>query len=75
MTNKDKVAFYVGAALYKDLESDEVDRILQAAGLHPDVHSVAQCREAINKHLGYTPAGPVYDMDEIGRKIARQRNN
>lgn len=75
MTEKEKTAFYIGAAIYKDLDSDEVDRILQASGLHPDVHPVADCRNAINECLRYTPGGPVYDADEVNTKINRQRNN
>lgn len=46
-----QVLFYVGAALYLDLDSDEVDIILAAAGLAVEINSVEECRDAIRVHF------------------------
>lgn len=75
MNNKQKAAFYVGAAVYKDLDSNEVDRILEAAGLHTDIHPVGKCVQAVKNALHHTPAGPVADWQEIDQKIKKHKSN
>lgn len=39
--------FYVGAAMYLDLDSDQVDAILEQAGLDPETDSLESCRVAV----------------------------
>lgn len=47
MDQKTQEAFYIGAAVYLNLDSDEVDHILGQAGLNVDEHSARQCRQAV----------------------------
>lgn len=51
MTDNEQTAFYVGAALYRDLDSFEVDQILAAAGLDIDAASIADCCAAVDRSL------------------------
>lgn len=51
MTDNEQTAFYVGAALYRDLDSFEVDQILAAAGLDIDAASIADCCAAVDRFL------------------------
>ena len=75
MKNNKKDGFYIGAAMYRDLDSVEVDLILEAEGLHVDTHSVDKCKEAINKNAHWLPGGPLYDWDEIKSRVNRIRQN
>lgn len=76
MNKNDRDAFYIGAALSRDLESDEVDMILESEGLHVDVHSVQQCKKAIDKNIhNWVWCGPVFDWDGIKSKLATIRGN
>jgi hypothetical protein len=70
MDKTEQAGFYVGAAIYKDLDSDEVDLILAAEGLNIETNSVKECKDAINRNLHPTPGGPIYDWEEI---IARAK--
>lgn len=47
MDGKERDAFYIGAALFVNLDSAEVDSILADAGLSTENDSVAVCRSAI----------------------------
>ena len=52
MDKKSAEAFYVGAALFLDLDSDEVDVVLADHGLSVEANSVEDCRACI---LNYKP--------------------
>ena len=47
MDKRERTLFYVGAALYLDLESAQVDAILARAGLDPEADTLADCRAAV----------------------------
>lgn len=49
MTEHERVLFYTGAALYLDLESDEIDAALARAGLDTTRNTVQECRDAIKR--------------------------
>jgi hypothetical protein len=49
MTDKESTLFYVGAAIYLDLDSDEIDRALATRGLSIAGNSVEECRNAIRE--------------------------
>lgn len=65
MDKMEQAAFYVGALLYLDLESDEVDDILAAADLDVHTNTVAECREAIK--LAYPK------RYELGKRFGGER--
>lgn len=75
MNKKTQEAFYWGAATKLDLESDEVDRILMAEGLDTRTHSARECREAVERNVRWTPAGPIVDWDSVKERIERIRQN
>lgn len=39
--------FYIGAAVYLDLDSVEIDQILEARGLELTEDTIAECRAAV----------------------------
>lgn len=49
MTEHERALFYTGAAIYLDLESDEIDTALARAGLDPTRNTVQECRDAIKR--------------------------
>jgi len=51
MDEKQQELFYVGAVIYLNLDSTEVDNMLNNAGLSVENNSVAECREVIRKHF------------------------
>lgn len=71
----DQMAFYLGAMLAANLDSVEVDAVLQSRGLDVRIHSVDECAEAIRAELIHTPAGPVFNWRRIHKRIFRQRLN
>lgn len=76
MNDNDKTAFYIGAALTRDLESDEVDMILESEGLHADIHSAKECKEAVDRNVhNWVWGGPVFDWEGIKEKLQRVRGN
>lgn len=50
MDKKQQDSFYIGAALFQDLDSDEVDDILVGVGLTAKSGSVVECKAAIRAH-------------------------
>lgn len=48
---KDVSAFYVGAEIFFDLESEEVDEILKKHGLDADIDDLQKCVTAIKKEF------------------------
>jgi hypothetical protein len=76
MNDKDKAAFYIGAAIARDLESDEVDTILMSEGLDASIHDAKTCKNAIDKNIhNWVWGGPVFDWDSIKSKIDKIRGN
>jgi len=55
MDKKTTEAFYVGAAIYLDLDSCDVDRILAEHNLSTDDDTVEACRDCIRQHRPITP--------------------
>lgn len=49
MTESERDKFYILAAVYLDLDSDEVDDCLAASGLSSERDSFAQCRHAVKQ--------------------------
>lgn len=49
MDQKTRDAFYIGAATFMNLESDEVDAILKKAGLDATKDSIRACRQAVQE--------------------------
>ena len=47
MDERQREAFYVGAALYLDLDSDEVDMALAKRGLDARLNTLEKCRAAL----------------------------
>lgn len=52
MTERERELFYIAAALYLDLDSDQVDQILAAAGLDPEADPLPACRAAVRAAVG-----------------------
>lgn len=50
--HKDVSAFYVGAAIFFDLESDEVDEILRKHNLDADYDELQLCASIVKKEIG-----------------------
>ena len=46
---KMREAFYIGAAIFLDLDSEETDEVLREAGLSLERNSFRECRDAILK--------------------------
>lgn len=70
MNKKEQEGFYFGAAMYYDLDSVEVDILLEAEGLSADLHTSKQCTAAVRKYLHHTPAGPCVDIETARAKAA-----
>lgn len=49
MTDEESTLFYIGAALYLDIDSDDLDRALATRGLTVADNSVEECRSAIRE--------------------------
>lgn len=49
MTEKEQKLFYVGAAIFLDLDSTEVDDALSAKNLTVESNSVSECTECIRR--------------------------
>ena len=49
MDERQREAFYVGAALYLDLDSDEVDEALAVRGLSARFDTLEKCRAALRE--------------------------
>jgi hypothetical protein len=47
MDDQDAAAFYMGAAMFLDLDSDEVDHVLAKMGLSVQANSARECRDAL----------------------------
>jgi hypothetical protein len=51
MTEREQDLFYIGAALFLNLDSAEVDIILATVKLTVEASSVTECRKVIRAHF------------------------
>lgn len=51
MNERERDLFYIGASLFLNLDSDEVDTILATVKLTVEASSAAECREVIRAHF------------------------
>ena len=65
MDKKYKIPFYIGAAIYMDFDSDEVDYLLKRAGLTVDQSSLEECRKVIRKAFFASPNRAMRPIPEI----------